>query len=519
MSNWMGRYALGSWLCALLFASCTWNPVARPAQPKRIFEGPSYVSELIVEDRYAIVRVQQASGSAIRLVRTDNFEWCELPPATFPAGGAVTAPNLRQKDAAVFWLPVVQGEGDQRQLFHVNEKCAMRGPFAPYDPTREQLYPLQLQLDSRQVTVLWDRAGNLTLVDPWTQETRRVADAVSMWAQVDRANPSAEPQALWVVSDGRLEQRALDGSLVLRLGDDVKVFDQTLARDGLRVAFVDHGDLYEAKSPKFERVLIAPGGCKPRYENATLNFALPCEPSQLVRVDLLTGEVKRFPPGVINTFMVGEIELQEVHPSERWVNLPGDVRRKLTPRPERTLSPIDRQNLTALTADKIFGLWTVTTGNFRPLFNGVEELLVYRITRTNELLWLMQHELVRADANDPGTVTLSLFDQRDVSNVLLGNSSMIELERVAERVPAGLGRRVASLGSQSEPVMVTIEDAIKQESDGLYAGTLVVRLLSGALSSPIDVGVSTQQPVVGPLPGVLYGISEGPKSGLWFAAL
>jgi hypothetical protein len=53
----------------------------------------------------------------------------------------------------------------------------------------------------------------------------------------------------------------------------------------------------------------------------------------------------------------------------------------------------------------------------------------------------------------------------------------------------------------------------------LFVGTLHARLLSGRLGSRIDESVSSSTLVIAPLPGVLYTISEGPRRGLWFAAL
>jgi hypothetical protein len=52
-----------------------------------------------------------------------------------------------------------------------------------------------------------------------------------------------------------------------------------------------------------------------------------------------------------------------------------------------------------------------------------------------------------------------------------------------------------------------------------FKGRLRAQLLSGALAADIDSDVSSFVLVASPLPGVLYGIEEGPKAGLWFAAL
>ena len=117
----------------------------------------------------------------------------------------------------------------------------------------------------------------------------------------------------------------------------------------------------------------------PEYGNAALDFHLPCEIDQLVRVDLLTGLVRRFPEGVFRVFPLGEFEAQQVHGpdgDELWLASGPTLRVKLDPAPQAYLSPLDRTRLAALTGDGQFGVWSLRDG-FRQTSKG-RGLDVYR---------------------------------------------------------------------------------------------------------------------------------------------
>jgi hypothetical protein len=505
------RLLLGLFGAWLLY-SCSWDPIARSAQPKRLFEGPTRVERLVSEGRYAIVYNGVAESERVRLVKTDNFEWCELPAGSLPFSNPLTAPLMRTKDMPLLLLPVVKAEAEVLQLYFSDEKCTLLGPFGSQDGNVERL---QLKGDGRQIALLLDKAGVLRLIDPWSNQVRVLAENARFYTSVDQ-DPAATstPQALWIFEGGSLTQRALDGTLLLKVGTKVSGFAQTLLRDGLRVSFRDGLDLFEARSPDFTPVLIAEDACRPEYANAALDFRLPCERDQLVRVDLTTGQVRRFPEGVFRVFPLGEFEAQQVHGpegDELWVASGPTLRVKLDPPPQAYLSPLDRGRLAALTGDGQFGVWSLRDG-FTPVVQGVVGLDVYRLRRTNQLLWLMLHDVTENFGR------LSIFDQTDLERVLAGAGPLDE-QTLAQQVPIdGSGYQTGEV-AQREPVLLTIEQGYRQESDERFAGTLRVSLLSGTLASYIDDGVSSFQLVVAPLPGILYGVSEGENSGLWFAAL
>jgi hypothetical protein len=505
------RFTLG----ALLFSGCTWEPVARPAQPKLLFAGPAHVDRLLGDGRYALVRTGPEEMHRVRLVRTDNFEWCELPEGSEPFQNPLTPPNVKAKGTPLLQLPVLRPKSDGqegRELYFADEKCALTGPFGPSAGGLERL---QLKGDGRQVALLLERDRKLRLVDPWRSEMRMIAEGVRFYTSVDQDPNASAAQALWLFENDRLTQRALDGTLLLQVGTKVSGFAQTLLRDGLRVAFSDGPDLYEAASPYFTPVLVAEDACSPSYSNTLLDFHVPCADDQLVRLDLVTGQVRRFSSGVFNVFPLGEFEAEQVHGAdgdEVWLSLGPTTRVKLEPPPQAHYTPLDRTTLAALTGDEQFGVWSLRSG-FTSLVQGVKDLQVYRAPRTNQYLWLMLHEV----EGDFGK--LSIFDQSDVERVLAGLGTLAP-RTLATQVPVGgNGYRIGGLPSQREPVVVTIEQAFQQPGDQAFAGTLHVSLLSGVLASLIDEGVSSFQLVVAPLPGVLYGVTEGANNGLWFAAL
>lgn len=517
----------------LLLAACTWQPSARPVQPEQVFEGAARVDMLLGRDgRFALVQAGTvAAGSAeaadlppgsgalkhYRLVDTQSLTFCTLPPDLAPAWGALIAPNLRGGEVAKLWLPLRRDSAQSEagvQLYFTDERCVVKGPFGKLD----RVSTLALRSDAREV-LLSHRAGELTLVDPWTDTAVLLARDVAAYQVVDAdttmAAQTRAPEAVWLLEGPKLTQRGLDGTLLLSLGEArVDEFVQQRFVDGLRVAFRDGDDLYEAKGPDFVPKLIAEDACDPVYRSTSLDLHFPCTAQQLVRIDLLTGAVRRFPPGVYEAYTLGDIEVElardDLKQVEMYAARKGGPRVRVSPLPAGVPSLFAGTQMAGVSIDGRFGVWSLR-GDFVEVLAGVRELRAFRGARTNQLEWLVLHE------RQGDFARLSTFTQRDVERALADPATSLALQPLAEGVPITGGYRIAG-GIGAEPVVLTLEQAT-QLPDKRFAGTLHARLLSGALEARIDEGVSSNLLVVAPQPAVLYGISEGARSGLWFAAL
>jgi hypothetical protein len=545
------REACATFWSALLllatFAGCTWQPVARDVQPELLIPGPAQVDRLLDQDgRFALVRMLGTDGgpSTPHIVHMEQRTHCELPAGSYvpPDPPALLAPNLRGADAREFLLPFFKRDDDKLNLYYADENCALRGPFVETLP--ENPGSLQLRSDSRNVSLV--RApdgsreeGTLYLVDPWTHQTNKIAEHVSGYAPVQRNDSSNAPEALWLFEGGKLSQRALDGTLLVSpIGSKVDhhFFAQTL-RDALRIAYVDDGNLWEAKGPGFSPVLIAEGACAPSYGDNTLDLWLPCADRQLVRVDLTTGMIRRFADKVYESFVTGDLTFERAHENpddpDDWsmyvtTGTTGTgPRLKLVPRPNANTNVISRDRLVGMSFDGQLGIWTLT-GQFTPAYQGLRRIQTFRDQRTGQLLWLFAYN---GDAQ--GVATIGVVDQRQLEAVValvqqdagvVGSSdAALAASRpllIAERAHVE-GYRVFYPDSVHEPVILSLEPEIKviDIDAGTFSGQLHAHVLSAENSAQIDDDVQSFEIVAAPLPGILYGILQGSRSGLWFAAL
>lgn len=515
-------------LAALSITSCTWEPVAGPIQPERVFEGPARVDRMLdYEGRFVLVLAGVDASARWRILNSATLSTCELPEGAQPVSSPLTAPNLREADAPAFLLPVLRSElGQATQLFYTDEKCQLRGPFGRVGTeSAQQPRAYTLRTDGRAVSTVVDPEGALYVVDPWGPETHVLAQEVRGYDSVERAEaPTSErdsPDALWVLEGGgKLTQRALDGTLLLSLGQNVRNLQRKLFADGERIAYRDGDDLYEAKEPSYAPVLIAKDACRPRYSNEWLDFWMPCSAEQLVRIELSTGQVKRFTQGVyasdppLNGLIFEYVRAGDAR--QVWVTTRSGLRTQLVPTPLVPFNVLDETRISGVTGDGRFGLWTFASTPvpvaFASVFSGVKEISTYRDSRTSQLLWLM-----RSDLNEQGLGRLSTFTQRDVERAVAGLDAP-DTKTLAEQVPPG-GYQLVFAGITREPILLSLDGAVRQAGTPVFAGTLYARLLSGSLASRIDDGVSSSKLVIAPQPGILYGITEGSKSGLWFAAL
>jgi hypothetical protein len=467
--------------------------------------------------RYVLVTRFEGDDRSLSIVDWKNHRACSLPSNVEQFERPLVGPKDRRSRSPIFWLPViVRQDEDTRVLQFVDERCTLQEPFGKFGNSAGRP---SLDEDGRELLLFGDGDGNLSLADPWFGETLLIAAKVRAVASV--AQIADEPQALWLLENDKLTQRTLDGTLLVSLGEtQVTAFSQTI-NNGLRVAYVDGGDLYEAIGPDFEPVLVVRDGCEPAYRNGFLDLYTPCAERQLVRILIFTSKVQEFEPGVFISYDEGNYTFEYVRDendkTHLFVEPPGRERVEIDPVFVGRPMIIDSSHLAGLidvvdsegNKSRSFVIWSPTEP-LQDLFQNVAEIYPFVDLRSSSFLWLMHHEVV------DGYGTLSAFTQRNLA-----------LQRVSRDTPLRVplensnvrGYSIEQLPTLPEPLLVLITNGRPLERDPkAFRGTLHARMLSGALGSKIDDDVSSYAVVGTPLPGVIYGIEEGDEPGLWFAA-
>jgi len=481
-------------------------------------------SQLDWEGRRVIVRETLGESSRFHLVETDQLTFCTLPQGD-PINRPMHAPSFRGAGVPKVLVPLRRGRGkveeDVEELFDLyffDEKCAQHGPYGELGPDPDVI---KLRADGRDVVLVRDAKNSLRLLDPWTEKSTPIADQVAGYATVARAEsgPRArDPEALWLLEAGKLTQRGYDGTLLVSMGENVSTFVQTLAASAnlLRVAFLqgpndgDGGELYEAVSPSYAPVRIANEACGPEYVDTALDVRTPCRKGQLVRIE--AGQVRFFAEGVTRIFPQGDITFEQVNveegDSELWVSRK-DGRAKITPTPRSSLVALDSERYAGRAATGQFGAWTLRAG-FVPVLSNVRETWFFPSRRR----WLVLHDV----QDEARTGRLSSFSEPALLRALEARTE-VALETLSVGTPSDGYRSYAAPGL-SEPIIISYADArVQRDQDPAIRGRLIARVLSNKLGSIVDENVSSFTMVVAPQPGVLYAITEGPRSGLWFAAL
>lgn len=505
-----------------LTACGEWVPVARPVQPERVLEGATRVEMLLdAGGRYALVtRFGEGDQRRLNIVDWKNHKACALPENVERYERALIGPKDERGARPYFWLPVItRDEDDTQQLQFADERCNMQDSYGKFSGSAGR--PALVE-DGRELLLFSDGSGNLSRADPWRGETLLLATKVRSVAGALQLPDS--PQALWLIEDDKLTQRQLDGTLVVSLGEHVSEFSQTI-HDGLRVAYIDGNNLYEAIGPEFEPVPIADDACRPEYRSGFLDLYRPCADQQLLRILLFNSKIEEFAPGVYLSFddagYTFEYARDEDGATRLFAEPPGRERVEITPPILGRPLVIDSSHLAGLIEEvdeegaksRTFVIWSAGGGAdpLQRVFFNVGEVFPFIDIRSSSYLWLMHHDVT------DGFGMLSIFSERTLRLNLID-------EFIPRRDPgvagAVRGYSIELLPAFPEPLLMYITDARPLERDpAAFRGLLRARLLSGELGSDIDEDVSSYTVVVSPLPGILYGVEEGEHPGLWFAAL
>ena len=491
-------------LCGL---ACDWEPIARDVQPELVLEGDFRIASVLdkVTNRYVLLVQRDTEPRHYVILDMHERSHCQLPDGTTSIT-MLTPPSVSApKDSPPFKMALEVDDGQHVQFYLSTPDCTLSGPFGEVGNRREDgPFNITMEEDQRSVVMWISPTGQLSFRDPWFDEQHVIAEHVATFTTVARpSRPSGQPeeQALWLIENGRLVQRTYSGKVLVGLGKDVKGFTQAVF-DTVRVAYQDGTRLYEDAGPEFTPFLVAEDGCAPRYSGNTLSLLSPCADEQLVRLDLITGTVQEFAPGVFWSYTSGaavfEQARDEAGEEHLFVTLEGRERTEIKPLLNRYIDVIDPTHVAGRTPDKRFGVWSPDEG-FKVLFNGVVNLTPFIDLRTNSYLWLMLHEA----KDDLGT--LSVFDQKDY-----------KLKKLATNVPTS-GYSVETIETLGEPIVVSLENA--HAESGVRTAELRARLLSGELGSSVDSQVTSYTMLAVPVPGLLYTIDAEDRRGLWFAAL
>jgi hypothetical protein len=528
---------------ALSLLSCgEWQPKAGPVRPQLLFEGSTRVETTLDEsERYLLVSRFSDDENGDEQRRYNIVDWksrtrCELPENVVRVEGSLLGPAQERKQEPLFLLPLVlqeEGEDDQpgpQVLTFFDERCQRYGD-TDYGPVSNSTAPLTRDEDGREVMLYGNGKGTLAMADPWNDERTQITVGFRAFSFVYRAGAFSAPQLLWVLENGQLTQRALDGTLVVSLGDRVTAFSQILLSQ-LRVAYVDGNDVYEAVGPDFEPVRVAESACVPVYRGNYLEIHNPCTDSQLLRINLMTGETTEFAPGVFEAYTDSGFSFETQSDKEglnhQFVEQPGRAKTEIVPPFVDHPFVVDGTHLAGIkelpTDDPLVtrrSLVVWSNGNDVEVFPNKEVIESYYIVsnyRTSSYWFLVFHD--RQDTEDGNALgTLSIVSARDLS-----------IEKIADKVPLAVplarapsvrGFSVESLPTfAKERALAYIDEAVPLDHEPHASrGTLHVRLFSGELGSQIAEDVTSYHLVTAPLPGVLYGIEEGEHQGLWFAAL
>ncbi len=493
-------------LISAAFVGCGWEPSARPVQPELLAQGAYEVIGMLDIARYAGFVRDPQTDPRVGILDLRTRKRCELPEGSVPLSQVISGP--RNEDHPPFLWPAARlNKNGMRTLTFSDEQCEMRELDAPVG---DAIFPVTLDADQRAVILFGDGKGKLSIYDPWDDDLSVIATGVGRFVQAQRPQSNGSPvgpQMLWLIEKGVLTLRMFDGTKIVARGKAVTELTQA-ALATLRVAYVDNGDLYEAVAPDFKPALLGQDACTPFYGGTTISFFSPCEARQLNRIDLTTGTLETFAPGVYAEWKQDgfsfERAIDEEGANSLFVTPPNGTRTLVTPTLVSDVQVLDRTRVVGRTAQNDFGIWALE-GKFEPILRAAGRVVAFIDTRTMRLSWVALHEL------DKGTATLSYLEQPN-----------FRIETIARKV-APNSVAVLQLVPIAEPVLVYVRDATVTQVEGAgarYSGSLDARVLSGDLKSNISADVTSYVPVADPnVPGLLYA-TDGPKDkGLWFAAL
>jgi hypothetical protein len=562
------------WICLVgavnLLAGCGWEPVARPVKPELILEGSIRLEYLLdLHGRFVLVSTEhqeddEAPRRAYSIVDWKTAERCDLPTDVVRFIPPIFGPTEQRKQSPLFVLPVSVQDGDNQTLQFFDENCRKRGD-TDFGVVSNTMQTVALDEDGREVILYGNGMGVVATADPWTDQRVEIASGVRRFAFVQRASMYSAPQMLWLLEDGVLRQRTLDGSLLLSLGERVTDFVQVMYGE-LRVAFMAGEDVYEAIAPEFIPTRIADSACGPVYRGNTLELKRPCADDQLVRINLQTGEHTEFEKGVSESYLDNGYLFERSHDEKgnhQWVEPPGGKRTEIK-QPFATRPLVLNGGLLAGLKDlpvdctleddardtpeqriersRFFVIYDLVGGKNLRVLKGINDFFIFNDNRTSSYVWMVQHNLhVSEDVPEHRLGELALFSERDLrpdtaalpqcdpddptAFVAPDAIETIQTE-VPERSPLGgtptgvHGYSIETAVPFPEPLVVVISDAKPLSSNPkLSRGRLEARLLSGELGASIAEDVTSYFLLTTPVPGVLYGVEEGDKPGLWFAAL
>jgi hypothetical protein len=235
-----------------------------------------------------------------------------------------------------------------------------------------------------------------------------------------------------------------------------------------------------------------------------------------VRIRISTGSIETFTDGVFASSKQDGVQLDYAHTPTGDAQLFADFgdgeRTEVLPSFQAgAVYVLNETQLAGLDGAQRFGVWNRHQAGFTPLFEGVEQLVAQHRGKRHTYSWLVYHNV-----DESGLGELSLLDEEGLVSA-----------SVAQGVPrpAAQGFVVVDGGELphypfSAPLVVALEDAEAVPTQvGRFRGRLKALSMRGDPSLVLAEGVSSYLLVAAPVPGVLYGVEQGPQRGLWYTAL
>lgn len=486
---------------------------------KRVIAGSTRIERTLDPSgaRVLVSRPGAAGGRVYTITRWFTDWGCDLPEDTQRVYDVLLPAELARGSDDRLWLPVGRSQGGRLTLWLSDARCRLEGPLgAPEVPLAADSVRVFASLDDgRSLLTFQDEQRSLFVLDPaHAGAPTRVATEVQEARRTVASVGGALQDAFWLREGGVLTHRSLAGDLLLRVGEQVSEF---ALYDGLspRVAYVAAGDLYEALPPRYEPILRAEGACAPSYGAAALDMHRPCAARQLTRMPLATELFESFAEGTYRSLTLGELRFDYVHTDggeQLYVESPSLGRSRIEPvLLAESLTLVQTRRVLGRSATGEVGSFHLSTQRFEPLFRDVGEVVAHEELETGLVHWLIHHGEVA------GLGTLSVLRVSDLT-----------VRQVSAHVPTAARRGYqllphAVLGKlrAPEPLLLYLEDVDARGAPpgALVRGRLSATLLGVTMPMQLAEEASSYAFVSQPFTGLLIGIEEGERSGIWASGL
>jgi hypothetical protein len=479
-----------------------------------------------LDDRF----IAAFEDSNLVLIRfEENGEKCDAGPAR-AFGLTITgeAAGLDDNEAVLPYL-ASRDEHGRGELRFTNFACHTRALSVADVPLPEDT----LIGDGQYHLIVRNGSKELLAIDPWADEPVVLGSEVSFFQIVG--------ELLWSVEAGELVLRDAALHELGRVGTAISEVRVSRSPIDVWAAFVEGGTMYTieqlATGEGFdEPQLIREDACHlsqvASSRERVFSYFSPCATRHLVLHDLLNDQIFDYVDDVIATSVV--VRSAAGFDLNYWTGPDGDSGTlwiaKAGMEPQRTLDNalIDddflfRDWVRAITD------WNGESGTYVSWRDNATKVIARGVAELNGLGLIANFQdgvgdllLVRGDDSTfelgTGVPLSSTRGRAFVGNSRGGRGELFVLDEsgtAPRSVAHGVTRGAFLFSVQIETLLMMLSDY----DDDTQTATLQVRLLDTGDQFAVSDGVSELVEVGFPRPGVLYGVSQGDRAGLWFAGV